>query len=97
MGGGKKAADEGEGTGGGAGGGGGVDEGQVPASSLIPEVLCEFMKIPATMTEVTAMAKIRATVQQDENRRAPITICAAVDRRYVHLNFLLQAKFPPGV
>lgn len=74
--------------------GAGVDEeGDPPASSLIPEVLCEYMKIPAGATEVTIMAKVRATVQQDENRRAPITICAAVDRRYVLLGIDPECSF----
>ncbi len=86
MGGGKKATDDDGATGGeGAAGGGADGEGEPPASSLVPEVLCEYMKIPATGTEVTVMAKIRATVHQDESRRASISICAAVDRRYVHV------------
>ena len=60
---------------------GGEVAGKPPASSLVPEVLCEYMKIPVTQTEVTVMAKVRAVSQQDETRRAPITICAAIDRR----------------
>ena len=50
-------------------------------SCLVPELLSEFMKVPATSTEVTLMAKIRAMAQVNEERRAPVTICAAIDRR----------------
>ena len=70
-------------------GGGEVPKGAVggsksPTPSLAAQTLCEYMKIPATQTKVTIMAKIRAVAQQDENRRAPITICAAIDRRCTH-------------
>ena len=51
-------------------------------SCLVPELLCEYMKIPATQTDVTLMAKIRAMAQVSEERRAPVTICAAIDRRF---------------
>jgi len=50
--------------------------------SLVVEVLSEYMKIPITQCEVTAMAKIKALAQLNEERRAPITICAAIDRRW---------------
>ena len=50
-------------------------------SCLVPELLCEFMKVPAASTEVTLMAKVRAMAQVNEERRAPVTICAAIDRR----------------
>ena len=50
-------------------------------SCLVPELLCEFMKVPATGTDVTLMAKIRAMAEVSEERRAPVTICAAIDRR----------------
>ena len=51
-----------------------------PPSTLVLEGLSEFMKIPVRRTEVTIMAKLRAGSQPDEERRAPITICAAIDR-----------------
>ena len=50
--------------------------------SLVVEVLSEYMKIPITQCEVTTMAKIRALAQPNEEKRAPITICAAIDRRW---------------
>lgn len=51
-----------------------------PPSTLVLEALSEYMKIPVSKTEVTVMAKVRARSQSDEERRAPITICAAIDR-----------------
>jgi Mg-chelatase subunit ChlD len=53
---------------------------QEKPSCLVPELLCEYLKIPATSTEVTLMARIRAVAQASEERRAPVTICAAIDR-----------------
>ena len=50
-------------------------------SCLVPELLSEFMKVSAARTEITLMAKIRALAQVNEDRRAPVTICAAIDRR----------------
>ena len=50
-------------------------------SCLVPELLSEFMKVPSSRTDVTLMAKVRAMVQANEERRAPVTICAAIDRR----------------
>lgn len=50
-------------------------------SCLVPELLSEFMKVPVAPTEVTLMAKIRAMAQVNEDGRAPVTICAAIDRR----------------
>lgn len=48
--------------------------------ALVMEAVAEYMKVPATRTEMTVMAKLRARLQPDEDRRAPITICAAIDR-----------------
>lgn len=56
--------------------------GATPESSLVLEVLAEYMKIPVSETEVTVMAKVTALSPPNEDRRAPITICAAIDRRY---------------
>ena len=50
-------------------------------SCLVPELLCEFLKIPPSQTEVTLMAKVSAMAEVSEERRAPVTICAAIDRR----------------
>lgn len=54
--------------------------GSSSSPALIMEAVGEYMKIPATRTEMTVMAKLRARLQPDEDRRAPITICAAIDR-----------------
>lgn len=48
--------------------------------ALVMEAVGEYMKLPATRTEMTVMAILRARLQPDEDRRAPITICAAIDR-----------------
>ncbi len=52
-----------------------------PDSALILETLSEYLKITTSLSEVTVMAKITALAQPNEDRRAPITICAAIDRR----------------
>ena len=56
------------------------DGSSADSPALILEAVAEFMKIPATKRELTVMAKVRARLQPDEERRAPITICAAIDR-----------------
>lgn len=48
--------------------------------ALVLEAVGEYMKLPATRKEMTVMAKLRARLQPDEDRRAPISICAAIDR-----------------
>ena len=53
---------------------------QLQPSSLVPELLSEYMKVSAARTEVTLMAKVRALAQLDQDKRAPVTICAAIDR-----------------
>ena len=54
---------------------------ELQPSSLVPELLSEYMKVSAACTEVTLMAKVRALAQIDQDKRAPVTICAAIDRR----------------
>ena len=56
-------------------------EGEEQASCLVPELLSEYMKVPASRTDVTLMAKVRALAPVDEERRTPVSICAAIDRR----------------
>ncbi len=56
-----------------------------PDSSLILETLSEYLKIPVSSSEVTVMAKVTALAQPNEDRRAPVTICAAIDRRWAIL------------
>ena len=50
-------------------------------SCLVPELVCEYLKIPKSSTEVTLMLKVKAVEQATEERRAPVTICAVIDRR----------------
>ena len=59
-----------------------------PPPSLEVQALSEYMKLPGTRSEVTVMAKVKAVSQEDESRRAPITICAAIDRRWVWLGVI---------
>ena len=55
------------------------------ASSLVLEVVCDCMKVPTSPATVTVMAKLcasagnEAEAEQGESR-APITLCAAIDR-----------------
>ena len=58
-------------------------------SCLVPELLCEFLKIPKSPTQVTLMLKVRAVAQATEDRRAPVTICAVIDRRCVRFSTAL--------
>ncbi len=48
--------------------------------SLTLEVKCDAMKAPASPTEVTVMARLTASAQKEGDRRAPVTLCAAIDR-----------------
>lgn len=52
------------------------------ASCLEVQLLCEYDTISGQRTEVTLMAKVKAQCLESEERRAPITICAAIDRRF---------------
>ena len=60
--------------------GAGKDGDPSTCPALVMEAVAEYMKVPATRTEMTVMAKLRARLQPDEDRRAPISICAAIDR-----------------
>lgn len=57
-----------------------------PPPSLVLEVVGDSMKIPTSAVEVTVMAKLSAVASSrpeeegGEDSRAPITICAAIDR-----------------
>lgn len=53
--------------------------------SLVLEVVGEYMKVPTEASEVTVMARIKALPssagdEEGGGARAPITICAAIDR-----------------
>jgi hypothetical protein len=70
------------------GGGSKVEESPKGISELSPvlelEVLGDCMKIPCPRTAMTVMAKLKALAsspgEDGEDSRAPITICAAIDR-----------------
>lgn len=49
------------------------------APCLVLEVLGDCMKLPSTATQLTVMAKLRASSTEEGESRAPITICAAID------------------
>ena len=48
------------------------------------ELTSEFEQIPrrATNLKCSLLAKVTAEAQSNEDKRAPVTICAAIDRRY---------------
>lgn len=63
----------------------GEDISDAPPSSLVLEVVGDYMKVPTEAAEVTVMARLKALSSNagDEDgggARAPITICAAIDR-----------------
>lgn len=63
---------------------GGSNKTPLPALEL--EVVCDCMKVPTSPASVTVMAKLRARAMETEGAedgsevRAPITLCAAIDR-----------------
>lgn len=64
-----------------------VESSAPAASSLVLEVVGEYMKVPTEPAEVTVMARLKAlpnaaSAADEEGRgaRAPVTICAAIDR-----------------
>ena len=62
----------------------GAEASPVP-SSLSVELVCDCMKVPTGQATVTVMAKLRAVagsgVEAEQGEcRAPITLCAAIDR-----------------
>ena len=53
--------------------------------SLVLEVVGEYMKVPTEPAEVTVMARLKALPnstadEEGGGARAPVTICAAIDR-----------------
>lgn len=55
------------------------------SSTLQVEVICEYEQIPADKKqECCLMVRVKAAPPMNEDRRAPITICAAIDRRLVY-------------
>ena len=66
------------------GGGEKGKEGATPVhtGALWTEILCEHERIPAgKRTESAFMVRIRAVAESNQDRRAPVTICAVIDRR----------------
>ena len=72
------------------GGGDKKDSGPAVKDALLLNVLSEYDAIPGSkLVECTVMAQIKAE-QGNEERRAPVTICAAIDRRYfVCINIII--------
>ena len=47
------------------------------------ELTCEFKQIPSNVTNLkcSLLSTVTAEAQSNEDKRAPVTICAAIDRR----------------
>ena len=64
------------------GGGNKQKEGADAVGTLQAEVLCEYEQIPGGRRQDCAlMVRVRAAPPPNEDKRAPVTICAAIDRR----------------
>ena len=52
---------------------------------LTLELACEYKQIPVSAVNLrcSLLAKVTASAQNNEDKRAPVTICAAIDRRLV--------------
>ena len=62
----------------------GNDEPGKDVTALQLELMCEYDKVPVPANlQCSLLAKITANSQPNEDKRAPVTICAAIDRRYV--------------
>ena len=48
------------------------------------EVFTDYERITPAQTDVMVLATVTAAPLANEERRAPITICAAIDRRWVY-------------
>ena len=54
----------------------------VRTGGLWMEILCEHERIPAGKRIDSAfMIRIRAIAESNQDRRAPVTICAVIDKR----------------
>ena len=64
-------------------GGGGKDKDASNEEILSLELTCEFKQIPAKVTNLkcSLLSTIKAGAQSNDDKRAPVTICAAIDRR----------------
>ena len=49
------------------------------------EVFTDFERITPAQTDVMVLASVTAAPLANEERRAPITICAAIDRRWAYI------------
>ena len=45
------------------------------------EVFTEFDKVPPWPSAMTVMASLEALTDDNEEKRAPVTLCAVIDRR----------------
>lgn len=70
------------------------DAGAAVKHTLLLSVLSEYDSIPDNkLVECTVMAQVRAKEQENEERRAPVTICAAIDRRYPYYVCILAPSY----
>lgn len=52
--------------------------------ALSLQVLCQYEQIPSQyQMDCTLLVKIKATSELNEDRRAPVTLVATIDRRYI--------------
>lgn len=52
--------------------------------ALSLQVLCQYDQIPSQyQMDCTLLVKIKATSELNEDRRAPVTLVATIDRRYI--------------
>lgn len=63
--------------------------------SLSLQVLCQYDQIPSRRSiDCTLLVKITATSELNEDRRAPVTLVATIDRRYIMcLSLLLLVNY----
>lgn len=56
------------------------------------ELTSEFKQVPmnAVNFKCSLLANVTACAQNNEDKRAPVTICAAIDRRYIHTCIISQ-------
>ena len=60
----------------------GAEAAAAATGTLQAEVMCEYERIPAgTKQDCALMLRVKAAPPLNEDRRAPVTICAAIDRR----------------
>ena len=59
-----------------------IDNQSSVRDTLHVEVFNEYDKVPPWPTSMTVMASLEALTESNDSKRAPVTICAVIDRRY---------------